>query len=218
MFLATKCNTTRHGTSQHFMSRHGNRVDWFLEGNFGSIIDKGHHHGKECSIAMNVITFARNTQHVENSQNAIQVIDGSLDCGSNIDIDDYGTVNILFNLLCQAFIINFSHWQCRNGLCVHSIVSCRLEDAIVRFRTGIQNAIGMTLARQQNAVKIAFGTARGDVTPILVFGNFPQVGKEINDGAFKLTRMHPIVTRHVGISEIINGILHEFVEFFMIVH
>ena len=67
-------------------------------------------------------------------------------------------------------------------------------------------------------MEIPLGAAGGDVSPITVGLHFPQLGEEVDHAAFELTTVHSVIGGHKGISEVVNRILHELIEFLMIVH
>jgi len=67
-------------------------------------------------------------------------------------------------------------------------------------------------------VEISLGSAGGDVSPVVLVFHLPQFGEEVNDGAFELTGVDSVVGCDEWISEVVDGVLHEFVEFFVVVH
>jgi hypothetical protein len=176
VFLARECNAAGHGTSQHFVTAHGNRVNGFAKADFRSKVDKGHHEGKECTVAVNVVTFARNIKLFQHAQDAIEIVHGTLDGSTNIDIENDGFVEIFANRVGQNVVINFPHGQCRNGFAVHSVVASSLKDGVMCLLTGIENAVGKGLTRQEKAVQVSFGSTRRDIA-LLFFDFVVVVGK-----------------------------------------
>jgi hypothetical protein len=164
VFLARERNATGHGASQHFVPTHGNRIDGFAKAHFGSKVDKGHHESKECTIAVNVVAFARNVELFQHAQDAIKIVHGTLDGRTNVDIENDGFIKVLADGIGQDVVVDFSHGQCRNGFAIHAVVASSLEDGVMRLLTGIENAVGKGLASQENAVQVSFGSTRRDIT------------------------------------------------------
>mmetsp|Transcript_18032 Transcript_18032/g.26303 ORF Transcript_18032/g.26303 Transcript_18032/m.26303 type:complete len:231 (+) Transcript_18032:563-1255(+) len=218
MLLPGDRNTTGHGTTKHLVSTHSNGINWLLEGNLGRKVDKGHHHGEQGSIAVDVEPLPGDIQVVENPQNAIKVVHGTLDSRSNIDIDDDGTISILLNLCGENVVVDLAHGKGWDGLGIHPVIPGGLEDTVVRLLGGIKDAVWMAFSCEENSVQVSLGTAGSDIAPVVSGRDVPQVSEEVNDGALELSRVHSVVTSYKGIPEVIDGVFHELVQFLVIVH
>mmetsp|Transcript_35527 Transcript_35527/g.60420 ORF Transcript_35527/g.60420 Transcript_35527/m.60420 type:complete len:429 (-) Transcript_35527:712-1998(-) len=218
MLLPRNRNATGHGTPQHLVPAHGNGIDGLAKRHLRGPIHERHHHGKEGSIAMNVEPFAGDPERFENAQYAIEVVHRALDGGPDVDIDDHGTIAILGNLGLQCVVVDLAHGKSGDGLGVHAVIAGRLEDAVVRLAAGVEDSIGVTFAREEDAVEVALGAAGGDVAPVGVGGHFPEVGEEVDDGTLELTGVNAVVGGDEGIAEVVDGVLHEFVELLVVVH
>mmetsp|Transcript_27276 Transcript_27276/g.49547 ORF Transcript_27276/g.49547 Transcript_27276/m.49547 type:complete len:359 (+) Transcript_27276:2373-3449(+) len=218
MFLSAESNTARHGASQHLVSRYGNGINRLFKANDGGPVHERHHHCKERTVTMDVITLARDIQHFQYPQDAIQIVDGSLDSGTNVDINNDGAVKVLGNFRSQSVIINLSHGQCGDALGIHAVVAGSLEDTVVSLLGTVQDAIGVALTCEKNAVKITFRSTRGHVTPVRVGFHIPELGEKVNDTALELTGVNTIVGGDIGVAEVVDGVLHEFVELLVVVH
>mmetsp|Transcript_1879 Transcript_1879/g.2635 ORF Transcript_1879/g.2635 Transcript_1879/m.2635 type:complete len:222 (+) Transcript_1879:807-1472(+) len=199
------------------MSRNRNGIDRLTEGNFRRKVNKRHHHGKERTITVDVVTLARNIKHLEYTQNTIEVINSSLDSGTNVHVDNNGSVPILGNFRRKRVIVDFSHGQSRDSLGVHAVVPCCLEHAVVSLLGTVENTIGVTLPRKEDSVEVSLCAAGGNVTPVLILGYLPELGKEVDDRALELTRVHAVVGGDEGIAEVVDGELHKFVQLFVVV-
>mmetsp|Transcript_3763 Transcript_3763/g.7803 ORF Transcript_3763/g.7803 Transcript_3763/m.7803 type:complete len:390 (-) Transcript_3763:151-1320(-) len=218
MFLPAQSNPTGHRASQHLVATDGNAINRLLKRNLRSPIDEGHHHGKQCSITMNVVPLPRNPQSLENPQNPVQIIYRSLHRRSNVDIDNHRAIPILGNLRSQRIVVDLSHGQGRNSLGVHPVIPGCLKHAVMRLPRTIQNPIRVTLPRQQNAVQVPLRPARGDVPPILPLLHLPQLGEKFNDRALELPGMHPIIRSNERVPQVIDRILHKLIELLVIIH
>lgn len=67
-------------------------------------------------------------------------------------------------------------------------------------------------------MEVSLGSTGGDVSPVGVGFHLPQFGKEVNDGTFELTGVNPVVGCDEWISKVVDGVLHEFVKFLVVVH
>ena len=67
-------------------------------------------------------------------------------------------------------------------------------------------------------MEIPLRAAGGNVSPVGVRFHLPQFGKEVNHGTFELTGVDSVVGCDEWIAEVVDGVLHEFVEFFVVVH
>ena len=211
VLLARKGDSTRHGTSQHLVSADGNAINGLTKRHLRSKVHEGHHHGEEGTVAVNVESIAGNTKLGKDAKDSVQIVHSTLHGGANVDINDHGFVEVLLNLRGQGIVINLSGGQCLDGPRFHPIVSGSLEDRVMRLLAGVKDAIGVTFAREEDAMEVTLRSAGGDVSPVLVRFHLPKAGKEINNTALELSRMDTIVGGDVGISEVVDRVLHELV-------
>mmetsp|Transcript_5001 Transcript_5001/g.9770 ORF Transcript_5001/g.9770 Transcript_5001/m.9770 type:complete len:312 (-) Transcript_5001:569-1504(-) len=218
VFFPGQCNPAGHGTPQHLVPAHGDRIDGLLERYLRSPIHERHHHGEQRTITVNVEPLAGNAQRFEYPQDAVQVIHGALDGGPDVHVDDHGTIAIRLDLARQRVVIDFPHGQGGYRLGVHPVVPRRLEDAVMCLTAGVQDAVGVALPREEDAVEVPLRAAGGDVAPVGVLGHLPQVGEEVDDGALELAAVHAVIGRDEGVAQVVDGVLHEFVQFLVVVH
>mmetsp|Transcript_4274 Transcript_4274/g.10881 ORF Transcript_4274/g.10881 Transcript_4274/m.10881 type:complete len:201 (+) Transcript_4274:1054-1656(+) len=76
----------------------------------------------------------------------------------------------------------------------------------------------MAFPREEYAVEVSLGPARGDVSPVGIGLRLPQVGEEVDDRALELTAVDAVVGRDEGIAEVVDAVLHELVQLLVVVH
>ena len=64
---------------------------------------------------------------------------------------------------------------------VHPVHSGRFEDRVVCLVRGVEDAVWEVLSANQDAMKIAFCPAVGDVTPVVILVYLPEPGKPLED-------------------------------------
>ncbi len=218
MLLPRNGDAAGHGTSEHFVAADGNGINGLAKGDLGCKVDKGHHHGEEGSVAVDVKPVPGDVEVVEDAKDAIEVVDGALDGGADVDVDDDGPIAILFDLVGEDVVVDLAHGEGGDGLGVHAVVPRRLEDAVVRLLGRVEDAVGVALPREEDAVQVALGAAGGDVPPVVALGDLPQVGEEVNHGALELAGVHAVIAGDEGVAEVVDGVLHELVQLLVVVH
>ena len=68
VLLSGECDTAWHGASKHLVSANGDGVDGLLERHLGGVVDEGHHHGEEGTVAVDVEAVAGETEAMVKSR------------------------------------------------------------------------------------------------------------------------------------------------------
>mmetsp|Transcript_14032 Transcript_14032/g.28852 ORF Transcript_14032/g.28852 Transcript_14032/m.28852 type:complete len:233 (+) Transcript_14032:635-1333(+) len=218
MLLSCDRHAARHGTSQHLVPRNCDRVNGLSEGHLRCEVNEGHHHCKEGAIAVDVEAFARNIEGLEDAEDAVEVVDGALDGGADVDVDDDWAVDVLLDLGGKDVVVDLSHGEGGDGLGVHAVVPGGLEDGVVCLLGGIEDAVGVALPGQEDAVEVALRSAGANVSPVLVLLHLPKTCHEVDHSTLKLPRVHAVVRGDVRVPEVVDAVLHELIQLLVVVH
>ena len=66
------------------------------------------------------------------------------------------------------------------------------------------DAFGERFAPEEQTVRVAFGTAVGEVAPAILNGRAQRLAEEIQNFVFHLERVHAVVA-HFGIAHVVDG-------------
>ena len=193
MLLPRNGHSAGHGTPQHLMATDRDGINGFTKGYLRRPVDEGHHHGKQGPVAVDVISFSGDVEVVQNPEDAIEVVHGSLNRRPDVDVNDDRSIPILLNFIGENIVVDLAHGEGGDGLGIHPVIPSGLEDGIMRLLGRIEDSIGMTLPGEQDAVQIPLGSAGGDVPPVIPLVDAPEVGEEVNDRALELPRVHAVV-------------------------
>mmetsp|Transcript_38084 Transcript_38084/g.89032 ORF Transcript_38084/g.89032 Transcript_38084/m.89032 type:complete len:246 (-) Transcript_38084:626-1363(-) len=199
------------------MSRHGDGVDGFSERVLGGEVDEGHHHGKQRAVAVDVEPVARVAVGVENTQHAVEVVDGAFDGGADVDVDDGRTRTTGEHLVLEILIVHLPTVLGVDANGVHAIEPSCLEDGVMALLGGVQHTVWKHLPRQQDAFQVALGAACRHVAPVVATGDVPELGEEVENGELELSGVDTVVGGDEGVAQVVDGISQELEQLLVVV-
>mmetsp|Transcript_20125 Transcript_20125/g.59765 ORF Transcript_20125/g.59765 Transcript_20125/m.59765 type:complete len:366 (+) Transcript_20125:427-1524(+) len=168
-----------HRRADKLVATDANRADWLLERHHRRILQERHHHAKQRAIAVNKEAVLCVASLLQDGQHTVQVVHCALHRRPDVHIDDSGPRPVPLQVGTQLLIVNLARLQRGDLDSVHAVHASGLKDRVMRLTRRVQNAVGVVLASNQDAVQVALCAARRDVSPVLLLVNLPQLGKPV---------------------------------------
>mmetsp|Transcript_33594 Transcript_33594/g.60670 ORF Transcript_33594/g.60670 Transcript_33594/m.60670 type:complete len:208 (+) Transcript_33594:875-1498(+) len=183
------------------------RANRLLEGNKRSVlVQKRHHHTEKSAIAMDVKILLFITRLSKDFKNAIKIINGTFNSGSNIDVKDRRLALISHKTFTEFIVVNFTRLKGGDLFSGHTIHSSSLKDGVVRLTRSVENSVRMIFTSNINTMEVTFSAASSDVTPVLILIDIPKSSKPVQDTNLKFTRMNTIIALNEGITQVVDTV------------
>eukprot|EP00957_Ditylum_brightwellii_P101361 7724705-Ditylum_brightwellii.AAC.1 len=74
-------------------------------------------------------------------------------------------------------------------------------DTVVSLLGTVENTTKVMFVRKEDSMEVSLYTTGGHVSPAIILGYLPELGKEVDDRTLELTKVYTVVGGDEGISK-----------------